>query len=103
MRIILKSSRPLCSGADLMWRCSAPLTHRRASMAVRLCTCMVLFIHGLCGFSGCNGWRPAVLGAASSCCHAGAGVLVSPLTPGTSEWLERLYGVKYALQDFMFS
>lgn len=86
---------PLCSGADP--RCGGalvPLLHRRA-----LCwlACTVFVLLAACGFfAGLHTGCIAMLVLA---------FLVSPFgLPAIGEWLlERLYGVKYALQDFMFS
>lgn len=77
---------PLCSGADP--RCGGalvPLLHRRGALLAA------------CGFfAGLHTGCIAMLVLA---------FLVSPFgLPAIGEWLlERLYGVKYALQDFMFS
>ncbi|MFR4024406.1 MAG: CD1845 family protein [[Eubacterium] siraeum] len=86
---------PLCSGADP--RCGGalvPLLHRgRVLLAgvYRLCPA-----GGLRFFAGLHTGCIAMLVLA---------FLVSPFgLPAIGEWLlERLYGVKYALQDFMFS
>ncbi len=86
---------PLCSGADP--RCGGalvPLLHRGAFCWLA-CTAFVLL--AVCGlFAGLQTGCIAMLVLA---------FLVSPFgLPAIGEWLlERLYGVKYALQDFMFS
>lgn len=86
---------PLCSGADP--RCGGalvPLLHRRGAL-----------------LAGVYGFRSAAACGFFAGLHTGCiamlvlAFLVSPFgLPAIGEWLlERLYGVKYALQDFMFS
>ncbi|MFR1618534.1 MAG: hypothetical protein ACLSUM_14690 [Dysosmobacter welbionis] len=90
MRIILKIiAAPFVLALISLWRCSRSLLHAGRSVA---------------GVYRLSCWRPAVFRRAAYRVHA---MLVLafwfPRSRPSGSTLERLYGVKYALQDFMFS